>query len=771
MLLLMIVRNFNAVKTAQRRKEFTSVLINSIYDNRNPAFFVAVLDCVCCILTNIMYIAFEEGLIFNIFQQGVVASWLISLFRHVIGIFDPFQRVVDSIRLAMMSLWIYIILGVVCLAVAMLSWMGITPRIYSHATSVNMFFMGMAAFQVCVCLRAAQYFVEFYMCCRRGLQSKVKDSPSNELKLHQFMLAKIKKNTIGGKVEVAELMPNVDIGCVRSLVMQKVMLERLLGLCAIVGFFNFYKLFWSASLTGCFFHARRCSANVPNSDVENASHALSYWLPDFIGLLYWFFFLLNPLSVHLQNSAEKRHTQFVEAKSRDVVHSSGSINLGYVYDHSCRPSDPSIEMFDGKNPLNADASGASDTPEAKPDLRDLKRLSKKSKQKSRINIFTPAVEESEASNVTPAMLKNFSSSSDCRELHLSLNEMVLVDKRIGLPVTSLFAGRDTFVVMSVSGISVHDIKRKRSSGVMERLSNHLRSVSRGSKLFAGLTSGGLIDENDGDRWQEMARSDCRINEANPDFIVSFIIPVIEDDDDNKNVKWRFDIYNATTVDPSFRSDLAVLDEQVGTSLPIDTKALTFLTCLLQKLVGMLYIHNSELDSKTRIRQNSWEEKDSTDEADSFPVASSAPDGAFVIQKQIIVATYGDNFVRLGGTGTIRTRTICPFSQLIAELGVVNSMRHPHAKIVAHNEETGLVATRAEESSNQMHPEKGGVLDTSHEVLMRAFSFNASISKSSKQQREIRVIEEMVESPYTFQVPLAYMKCLLVERYMEMDVSA
>jgi hypothetical protein len=32
----------------------------------------------------------------------------------------------------------------------MLSWMGITPRIYSHATSVNMFFMGMAAFQVCV---------------------------------------------------------------------------------------------------------------------------------------------------------------------------------------------------------------------------------------------------------------------------------------------------------------------------------------------------------------------------------------------------------------------------------------------------------------------------------------------------------------------------------------------------------------------------------------------------------------------------------------------
>ena len=212
------------------------------------------------------------------------------------------------------------------------------------------------------------------------------------------------------------------------------------------------------------------------------------------------------------------------------------------------------------------------------------------------------------------------------------------------------------------------------------------------------------------------------------------------------------------------------------------------------MVGVLYLSNVELEG--RARQLSWQQdaSDSDDEEEALPRASitNTPDGTRCIKKGIFVGQYGNNFVRLGGVGIIRTRTISPFSQLITELGVVNSMRHPSSNMrqssITANDVSAVSEFVSRDSSRQKNfssensqsvvtstnpssaESEENSEEPSHEVLMRAFSFSARVDKSRDQTREIRVVEEMVESPYSFQVPLAFMKCLLVERYMEMDVS-
>ena len=198
---------------------------------------------------------------------------------------------------------------------------------------------------------------------------------------------------------------------------------------------------------------------------------------------------------------------------------------------------------------------------------------------------------------------------------------------------------------------------------------------------------------------------------------------------------------------------------------------------MQKLVGVIYVSNSEL-VEARHRSHSTASRpsqqhdtpDSDDEDDATPhtrpLVTAVSDGVVELRKDIIVRPYSDNFVRLGGVGTIRTRIVSPFSQLITELGSVNSMRHPNAR-------PSVLANAAVENTEQPPGEAVHAVSEAenvHEVLMRAFCFSAMISPATSARREIRVVEEMIESPYTFQVPLAYMKCLLLERYMEMDVS-
>ena len=560
---LMLIRNFNAASAGQQGHDYkVKFVIDCVYDKHNPAFFSAVLICITSILAQVLYIGFGKGLVFNIIQQGLYASWLLSLFRLFISMLDPFQRVVDNELNETISFWLHITIVLICIAMSLFVWVGITPRVFHHANTVNIFFMGQAAFTMFVSFGAARLLMQLYMCCRRGLQAQIKGYTSvAKQNAPPTWLAQLKDKTYGEGVEMATLAPSVDAGCMRSLMLQKIMLERLLGMCIIVFTFNLYKLSWSASLTGCF-SRRNCSPHVADNTAETVLGNLSYWLPDFVGFLYWFCVLLNPLSVQLKSSAEKRHTQLSIQRDAPIVPSQGAHVLPSQSIEK-RPSGPSIEM--NVNPLISEEL----SPGGRPDSRDLQRLSKKSKQRSVKNLFLPGGDT--IGNTTPkstisSLLKNLSSHSDCRELHLSLTEMVLIDKRVGLPVPSLFAGRDTFVVMSVAGLEAQDPgKKKRTSRVMDRIGDGLRSMSRVSKvllrgsLFAG-------DDNCADSpdsfYRELSRSDCRINEANPEFIVSFVIPHIDETEETANVRWRFDIYNGTTVDPSFRSELAALEEQV-----------------------------------------------------------------------------------------------------------------------------------------------------------------------------------------------------------------
>eukprot|EP00602_Paraphysomonas_sp_CaronLab_P005236 CAMPEP_0185037556 /NCGR_PEP_ID=MMETSP1103-20130426/32166_1 /TAXON_ID=36769 /ORGANISM="Paraphysomonas bandaiensis, Strain Caron Lab Isolate" /LENGTH=1347 /DNA_ID=CAMNT_0027575597 /DNA_START=770 /DNA_END=4813 /DNA_ORIENTATION=- len=518
-------------------------------------------------------------------------------------------------------------------------------------------------------------------------------------------------------VDLSELSPEADPRCARSLMLQKLVLERLLGLCVVAGTLNFYKLSWAASLAGCFY--TDCEYGMENNSVEGVIQSLSYWLPDFLAFLYWVVFLLNPLRVHLSNAARK--TQSSEREESSIINPDS-----FVLESAYSSPVHSVEMSPTSNPLSLSQTSDHDIEAANSAIApqsDLKRMSGQNKRASKLKVWLGGGKDNGRENETLSAeyVDQVSTQSTCRELHISCSELVLVDKRTGIPVPSMFSGRDTFVVMSMSVPSRPGKPKRSSKRVATRMVERLSA-----RLSKKWTDGGSDkqEEDGGESWVEVARSDCRTCESHPKFIVSFIVPVFPPE---CNVSWRFDIYNASGVDSSFRADSALLSDQF--------------------LIGVAYIKNKQF-YHTRGEVSSYLKDQQVNDGDVIPEERS---GESDIVVDINVKELTSNFVRLGGRFRVRSNLIRPFTQLISELSAVNSVRQ---------------ASRIAESGH-MNVEDGSQFG--RDVMIREFCIVTTGPQAANPPRDVHIGEEMVESPYTFDVPVAFMKCLLEERKSELKV--
>jgi hypothetical protein len=139
----------------------------------------------------------------------------------------------------------------------------------------------------------------------------------------------------------------------------------------------------------------------------------------------------------------------------------------------------------------------------------------------------------------------------------------------------------------------------------------------------------------------------------------------------------------------------------------------------------------------------------------------------VISKHISVMEFDQNFVRLGGKFRISSCVVRPYSFVITEISGINMMLHLRKR-----------------RSLEMKPsdEKKSFSDsvTPHEILgkdsvMRSFVITKDenillqTKKKTQQSQEIRVGEELIESPYSFLVPIAFLKFLQIDRLDEYEV--
>jgi hypothetical protein len=125
-----------------------------------------------------------------------------------------------------------------------------------------------------------------------------------------------------------------------------------------------------------------------------------------------------------------------------------------------------------------------------------------------------------------------------------------------------------------------------------------------------------------------------------------------------------------------------------------------------------------------------------------------------------------NFVRLGGKLRISSCVVRPYSFVIAEISGINMMLH-------------LRKRRSLEMN--LHEEKKSFSDSvTQEILgkdsvMRSFVITkdecVQTKKRTQRSQEIRVGEELIESPYSFLVPIAFLKFLLIDRADEYEVES
>lgn len=130
----------------------------------------------------------------------------------------------------------------------------------------------------------------------------------------------------------------------------------------------------------------------------------------------------------------------------------------------------------------------------------------------------------------------------------------------------------------------------------------------------------------------------------------------------------------------------------------------------------------------------------------------------VITKHISVMQFGDNFVRLGGKLRISSCVVRPFSFVISEISGINMMLHLKKRRSLEMNTTGEHKSLVDLQDS-----------TGKDSIMRSFVISKVDKTQKRKTREIRVGEELIESPYSFLVPIAFLKFLAKDRLDELEV--
>lgn len=161
------------------------------------------------------------------------------------------------------------------------------------------------------------------------------------------------------------------------------------------------------------------------------------------------------------------------------------------------------------------------------------------------------------------------------------------------------------------------------------------------------------------------------------------------------------------------------------------------------------------------------DSDDEDEADKQLMSDNSHFTRYsVITKHISVMQYGENFVRLGGKLRISSCVVRPFSFVISEISGINMMLHLKKR-------RSLEMNTSSDRQGSVDSSPSPPQDTSgKDSIMRSFVITKvdKISETNKfKNREIRVGEELIESPYSFLVPIAFLKFLEKDRLDEYEV--
>lgn len=662
-------------------RNYETSVLSSVLKPRNDMVKVALGVSVLAVLNNMLWLAIGKGTIINIFQQAMMLVFQMSVFQYVLKIFDPVQRWLSKDLVKKGCNIAKLFFGVLTLVLAVLIRVHDVYRANTLGNSDDYIALYILIMDFILCLFMCfciWVFSNIYISVRRGI-----NYDSAEEKLPEVF--NLRKRWLIGENDLANFSHEADPNCVNVLKVEKIMIERLIFFMFLVLSMNTYKLSWGSSQYECSSRAS-CSPNITERNLQRAINSLSYWMPDVICMSVWLLLLVKPIErVTLPEERVSESEDKSKSKARDRDSADGGAGARKVR-ADCRSREKTGDLS-----FDTDESGI---------------------KLSIISYPLSCPSRAVSSDSRACDRRGGEPGQEIREIAVSCQEMVLFHRESGIPVATLFAGRDTFAVLFMS------------------------SQSGGVKV----ANAGAPPPEDSS-WVEIGRSDCRLNKANPFFHAVFVVP----DSPMRDVAYRFDLFN--------------VDEDFDSSFHPDTADLAS-----HELVASVHLSSQELDELT----DSVARERPLREGGSLLLEYQSKSKKKEIIMSKIATKFSDLYVGIGGKMLISARKVRPFSQKFGEVRTVNDLPQRPAALPVN----GSIAERSSSTSSSGGSDSGGASmapgDDIFKIDAMVRSFITTTHGHGKKPFDVLLREELVESPYSFNIPAAYLRSLVPERVMELE---
>jgi hypothetical protein len=752
------IRNYQLSKRTRLRS--ISDIYLYITDTVNHPVILMILYCFATILfLFFIMISDDLALIFHIFQQLILIVWYTGYMVSAVFALDPFSRHIRPDKLQKITkVLLVLIFGVSLLLIVNFF---IATKHGSTIAAALLILIGLLIGGMAFIF--GRILAVMLLQSRRSKRILLQGEKSSN-SIYRFF----RERYIGGHIILDDIAPFGINGCRNGIMLQNIIVERLLLFCVFGVIISCVKATWEYEYDLCEQSSEKCD--------KHARSGLSLWLPDTLFIAFWYFSLYDIFGMNVlyddndnqvvSSRATSRAATISNNNSTIVVESSNYLDEPLDPDdvlsrpYSIAPlkrqkSTQGIfkESFSVKEGDTFSFSGVS-SPRPTLQLTD-NPLARSSQRRSTPRRSNPLLR---ALGISPLMSKDIAINSNMllqnckivRELTISCTEMILVDRFLYFPVPALFTGRATFIVLYM---------RKDIAG------------NSGKNMMNGNSSGNYKSSqqshNEDDIWMEFGRSDCCTDVSSPNFSVTFIIPETlqsksASDLSVVSTEWKIEIYNVKSwrrVHDSFNVSDAQLSDHI--------------------LIGEYLFGNKDFNSDDAVvSRHSYLQSDneSSDREYDDMITTSK------LERPIqLINLLSPNYIRLGGSITIKSTLMHTFSYVIA-----NVMDVMNKEEETENEITDIdnIVTKSSLETDGEHSESivkvNSKLDLSSRAMIKGFSLVRDLANDGNtlnalhafqgNSDRIEVYEEMLESPFTFDVPSAYLKLLFEERNKELNVT-
>lgn len=732
-------------------------IIRYVSTVKNFPVILIVANCVVTLIYLILHLYSNPlGLIVHIYQQLLLFAWFTTYMKRALFALDPFSRYTHPKKLKKFT-------STCIVLVAMLSTLITISYIADFKGNAVITTSLIGVVGVLIILMSVVFgrmLIKLLMQSQRSLKmiqghsnSYLEKDPAS---ISQVLLRFIHDRVVGGQIVLGDLSPFHSSGCIKGIKLQNIIVERLLVCCVFGLITSIVKVIWNI------FSNNRCGLVSHCDDHTGLNADLDLWLPDTLFILFWYVTLYDLFgmnqSIKLSSNKERAdHSHMSDEQSISEGESGREVTLSNRRTAMFSFATQQSESFSFNNDANTILALSLPLHITSNPLIRSSSSSKRNVRRSNPVLRALGLSGINSNPETSRAMETIDKCKIVRELVICCTEMILVDPVLYFPVPALFTGLATFIVL------------------------YMRNDQT---------------SNESEMWIEFSRSDYCSNVSSPSFSVTFIVPEVivskSGELDLATMEWKIEVYNVYNWKNVFSVNDALLQDQI--------------------LIGeLLFGTNDFMTSSAADEEN----------------LRSTMNVQSKIEKPIqLINLLSSKYIRLGGLISISSTLMSPFTDVVSnfnhginstwkcnrdedyshETNILSDSNTSTANLqlevedvhrtIAKKEQIPRLSLAKMKSLKSINVDEKTEIESLPEVvatkskivavpstsssklsqrcIVRGFSFmknnvERGDNSNASPAPPIRVHEELCESPFTYDVPCAYLKMLVKERTTELMV--